>query len=112
MSIFERRVDGAVAAPDSVQVYLAKSGATPKRGDKPIFEGQDVGRICYFWYRVGGLIINISGGYVDSVSSYRPEKSGMEVKVTFDPHLDCEWKRSYIRDGAIYYDERLTNHGK
>lgn len=45
--LFESRINGAGSAPDSIKIYMTDVNKVPKKEDTPIFEGQDVGKVCY-----------------------------------------------------------------
>jgi len=109
LSLFERRIDGAGAAPDSVEVYLTGPGEIPDKRDNLIFEGQDAGRICYQWKNKNELHISISGGYVDFVSRYRRLPAARIVTIVFDGTLSCHWKPWKVHNGIIYYDDSAPN---
>ena len=67
--IFEGRKNGAGPAPDSVKIYVISRSSFSENDRTTIFEGQDVGKVCYRWINPMTLQIAISGGYADRVLS-------------------------------------------
>src|SRR6202035_1784782 len=90
--LFESRINGAGPAPDSVKVYLTKTDKRPEKSDMPIFEGQDVGRICYIWSNSRELHLRISGGYVDRVSQQWQDGGGRKVNGAFRGTKRLHWE--------------------
>jgi len=90
--LFERRIDGAGPAPNIVKVYLTNIGTTPRTDDIPIFEGQDMDKICYKWNNKNELHIRNSDGFVDRISQKWGDGKGRTVKLVFDGTNDCSWK--------------------
>lgn len=91
LRLFESRIDGAGPAPDSIKIYITNFGEYPRKTDIPIFEGQEVGRVCYVWLSKYELHIRISGGYPDNVLGQWQDKAGHIVKIVFDGFKDCKW---------------------
>jgi hypothetical protein len=91
--VYEGKKLGAGQAPDSVKSYLAATGSVPAANAKPIFEGQDVGQICYNWAGPNELNIRISGGYVDSVVSLWHGPDNHHVTIRYLGAADCAWRK-------------------
>lgn len=92
--VYEARTSGAGPAPDSVKVYLLNTGAAMEGRGQPIFEGQDVGAICYTWLTDEELNISISGGYVDRIVQGWRSSKGRLVKVRYIGEPRCKWRRT------------------
>ena len=90
--IYEGRKSGAGPAPDSVRSYLSIVGADLTDDANPIFEGQDVGRICYSWQNSTELTVRISGGYVDRVAPQWESPEGRRVTIRYAGISGCEWR--------------------
>ena len=95
--IIESRISGAGPAPDSIRVYLTSTRKLPHKGDVPIFEGQDVGSVCYRWVGAGLLRLSISGGYLDRIYAQWHGVNGRTVIITYDGTNNCHWKASKIQ---------------
>jgi hypothetical protein len=92
--IFERRKAGAGPAPDSVKAFLAAVTSPHSQGAVPVFEGQDVGRVCYDWPKPDELDVRISGGYVDSVASQWQGPDGRHIKIRYGGTTGCVWHQA------------------
>ena len=92
--VYEARTSGAGPAPDSVKVYLLNAGAAMEGRDQPVFEGQDVGAICYTWPTDEELNISISGGYVDRIVQGWRSSEGRLVKVRYIAEPRCKWRNT------------------
>ncbi len=91
--LYEVRILGEGIAPDSTKVYLVNPRETITEYSDPIFEGQDVGSVCYAWPGINELEISISGGYVDHVKSEWRQKDGRSVKINYVINTNCLWNR-------------------
>lgn len=94
LTIYEGRKYGAGIAPDSVKVYISPSSSAIPKNAETVFEGQDVGRICYNWLTPSELNISISGGYVDQIASQWQISDGVRVKVRYVGTSGCVWRRA------------------
>jgi hypothetical protein len=92
--VYEGRKSAAGPAPDSVTIYLLIAPTVPTDDAKPIFEGQDVGHICYDWPSSSVLNIRISGGYVDNVASQWVGPNGRHIAVRYLGTSGCAWRKS------------------
>lgn len=90
--VYEELISRPGLAPNTVSTYLLVGATTPSEGTDPVFEGQDVGRICYDWPSPTALNIRISGGYVDHVASHWIDPSGNRIAVRYLGTLGCVWK--------------------
>jgi hypothetical protein len=94
ITIYEGRTLGAGPAPDSVKTYLLVAAKVPSKDAVPIFEGQDVGRVCYDWLNSTTLNIRISGGYVDRLASQWLGPDGRRIGVRYLGISGCVWRKS------------------
>ncbi len=85
---------GAGLAPDSVRAYLLVTGAIPVASTQPVFEGQDVGRVCYDWLTPTELHVRISGGYVDRVASQWQSPEGRWITIRYVGTSGCVWRKA------------------
>lgn len=92
--VYEGRKSGAGPAPDSVTIYLLTAPAVPSADAEPIFEGQDVGHVCYDWPSPTALNIRISGGYVDRIVSQWVGPNGQHIAVRYLGTSGCVWRKS------------------
>ena len=94
--VYEGRNYGAVSAPDSVKAYLVSSvsDSTSLENVEAVFEGQDVGLVCYSWPTSKELNISISGGYVDHVASQWQSSDGRRVTIRYTGTSGCMWHRT------------------
>ena len=91
IQLLERRTSGALAAPDSVKVYARAAHSDSSK--RLIFEGQDVGKICYSWIDPETLRISISGGYPDQLAT-AVKIEGQLVRVQYaGVTSECVWRR-------------------
>jgi hypothetical protein len=89
--VVERRVAGALAAPDDAKVYLVSSADALLTDATMIFEGQDMGAICYRWASPTELHISVSAGYPDQVFSRWTGRDGRSVKLIYEGARNCAW---------------------
>ena len=92
--VYEGRKPGAGPAPDSVAIYLTIASTDQSADAKSVFEGQDVGRVCYDWPSPSALNIRISGGYVDRVASQWIGPNGRRIAVRYLGSSGCVWRKS------------------
>lgn len=89
--VYEGHKAGPGQVPDSVRSFLLPAGSSPTADEKPIFEGQDVGLICYSWPSPTELNLKISGGYVDQVASQWQGPDGLRVTIRYVGTSGCVW---------------------
>lgn len=92
LDLYEVRILGEGIAPDSLKVYLVSPGEDITQKDYPVFEGQDIGSICYAWPNLNELEISISGGFVDNVETQWEQSNGHIVKIKYVENINCSWK--------------------
>jgi hypothetical protein len=93
LDLYEARILGAGLAPDSVRVHLVEAGQSFSKDSPTVFEGQDVGALCYTWRSPRDLWISMSGGYVDHVA--RQVIVGRQsINVKYTTEISCSWKPS------------------
>jgi hypothetical protein len=92
LGLFEERYLSGGTAPDLLKVYLVESGKSQVGAhDQPIFEGQDVGAVCYQWPSADELEIRISGGYVDHVEAVWRGNNNRAVNIRYMGMDGCVW---------------------
>lgn len=92
--VYEHRKAGAGPAPDSVKAFLAAVTSPHPQDAVPVFEGQDVGLICYDWPKPDELDVRISGGYIDRVASQWRRPDGRSVKIRYLGTSGCVWHQA------------------
>lgn len=90
LRLIEERHYSSGPGPDYVRVYLLTAGRSVSKSDVPIFQGQEVGQICYQWGSPTALQFGIDGGYVDSVARNWKSPTGLDVNVTFLGKVACK----------------------
>lgn len=88
VDVYEKRLFGAGPAPDSVKVYITDKGSALSEEISPVFEGQDVGLICYHWIGTN-LNISISGGYADQTVHRWFGTHGHKVNINYRGKTSC-----------------------
>lgn len=91
--VYEGRKEGAGLAPDSVETYLLVAAKVPAADAQSIFEGQDVGRVCYDWSSPTMLNVRISGGYADRVVSHWSSPDGRRISIRYLGTTGCVWTK-------------------
>ena len=91
VDLYEVRSAGAGLAPDSLRIFLTVRGKSIAKSDRPIFEAQDAGSVCYQWLSRNELLIKISSGYVDNVVTQWNNTGGPTVAVRYIGTKGCAW---------------------
>lgn len=93
LNIVEGRTSGPGLMPDLVSVYVSPSDAPNKISRVAIFQGQDIGKICYQWIDPATIELAISDGYADRVST-EVQLKGKILRVKYvGVSPNCHWRR-------------------
>ena len=90
VDVKEIRVSGAGPAPDSLKIFLTKRGSGVASSDKPIFEAQDAGLVCYQWVGAKELQIRLADGYVDKLESVWRDETGNVIVIRYLGNNGCK----------------------
>lgn len=92
LNIYEVRMQGGGLADDMLRVYLEDLGGSILDNDKPIFEAENVGRVCYRWPSIDVLEIRTDGNNAYAVEPLWKRSDGRVVRLYFMGHRGCPWR--------------------
>lgn len=92
LNIYEGRIRGGGLADDMLKIYLKNLGEDVRKDENPVFEAENVGRVCYKWLSNDVLEIKTDGNNAYSIDPLWKGSDGRIVRLHFMGHSGCPWR--------------------